>query len=185
MQIVQTYQLPTHFLGGGGVNYQMQMVQTYQLPTNFWGGGDGGGKLPNANGPNLPTTNSFTGGIFVFVGGDDMESGRPFLRPAVKRSLVYIIAYFTFSVNTVDRFPKIMTLHYTNGDIDLIIYPQQYCFYNPLQHCNEMPLQTRNHSYTKEYLPLDSKEEMKAMKLVQCIPFPFALLKALHWNRQI
>ena len=114
MQIVQTYQLSTHFSGlgvgwgettkgkwskltnyqqhkwskltnyqlisGGGGNYQMQMVQTNQLPTHFWGGG--GGKLPNANGPNLPTTNSFPGGSLFFLGGDDIESGRPsFSRP--------------------------------------------------------------------------------------------------------
>ena len=58
-KIVQNYQL----ISGGGVNYQMQMVQTYQLLAHFQGdGGDGGGKLPNANGPNLPTTNSFPGG---------------------------------------------------------------------------------------------------------------------------
>ena len=47
--------------GGGGINYQIQIVQSYQLPTPFFGGGGGGSKLPNANGPNLSTTNSFLG----------------------------------------------------------------------------------------------------------------------------
>ena len=43
----------------------MQNVQTYQLPIHFRGGG--GGKLPNAKHPNLPTTNSFLGVVVVVV----------------------------------------------------------------------------------------------------------------------
>ena len=96
--MVQTYQLPTHFCGGGG---KLPNANGPNLPTtnSFLGGGGGGGKLPNANDPNLPTTNSFLGVVVVvnyqmqmvqtyqlpthirgdlcFLGVDDMESGRP------------------------------------------------------------------------------------------------------------
>ena len=58
-----TYKL--HWSSAGGF-FVMRSLNPY--PENFdqivvvldWGGG--GGKLPNANGPNLPTANSFWGG---------------------------------------------------------------------------------------------------------------------------